>query len=438
MIDEIVIKVVSGNGGNGSISGRREKFVPYGGPDGGDGGDGGDVYARCDQNVNTLLGFQYNRMCKAGNGSGGMGKKRHGKQGEDAEIVVPEGTELWNRVTKVRIADLTVHAERLLIAKGGRGGRGNVHFTSSTNQFPLLAEEGDPGQEIELRLELKLLADVGIVGAPNAGKSSLLAAVSAARPKVADYPFTTLEPLLGVVEHGRDGFVMVDIPGLIEGAHTGVGLGDEFLRHIERTNVLVHVIDGSLDDPIEEYHRTRNEMRLFNKDLTNRPEIVALNKRDIPDVEVMFDLVKDELAKDAVAVHCISAVGRIGLEPLLHDVAETLSEVREKREVSESRSIVRDEGPTPVTVGSTIDEIPVLRPKPVDEQTKVRKPRSGAYVVTLRSATRFASMVDLNNWNARLQFYEQLRRQGVIDALKEAGIEPGDTYVVGKHELEWE
>jgi GTP-binding protein len=438
MIDEVLIKVMSGKGGNGVVSGRRERYIPLGGPDGGDGGSGGNVFARCDQNVNTLLSFRYKRMHKAGNGGGGMGKKQHGKKGEDIEIVVPAGTELWNNLTKKRIADLTVHGERVLVSKGGRGGRGNVHFTSSTNQFPLLAEEGDPGLEIDLRLELKLLADVGLVGAPNAGKSSLLAAVSAARPKVASYPFTTLEPLLGVVEHGDDGFVMVDIPGLIEGAHAGIGLGDEFLRHIERTSVLVHVIDGSMDDPVEEYHRIRNEMRLFNEDLMNRPEIVAFNKRDIEDVDVMFDLVKDELAKEAVAVHCISAVGRIGLEQLLWNVSDVLGEAREKRNEPVNRVLPGQQSVSPVEVGETNGDVPVLRPRAVDAETKVRKLRSDKYVVTLRSATRFANMVDVNNWSARVQFYEQLRRQGVIDALEKAGIEHGDIYVVGKHEMEWE
>ena len=188
MIDQAQIRVISGRGGNGAVSGRREKFVPHGGPDGGDGGDGGDIYARCDRNVNTLLSFRYNRVYKAGNGSGGSGRRKHGRRGGDIEFVIPLGTEVWNDRTGSRIADLTAHGERVLIVQGGRGGRGNARFTSSTNQFPLLAEEGDPGQELRLRLELKLLADVGIIGAPNAGKSSLLTAVSAARPKVADYP----------------------------------------------------------------------------------------------------------------------------------------------------------------------------------------------------------------------------------------------------------
>ncbi len=433
MIDSAYIKTISGSGGNGAVSGRREKFVPHGGPDGGDGGDGGSVFARCDRNVSTLLSFRHNRIFRARNGGSGTGGKKHGKKGESVEFAVPQGTEIWDETTGDRIADLTNHGELVEVAHGGRGGRGNARFTSSTNQFPLLAEEGDPGQEIRLRLELKLLADVGIVGAPNAGKSSLLAAVSAARPKVADYPFTTLEPVLGVVEYRRDGFVMVDIPGLIEGAHAGAGLGDEFLRHVERTRVLVHVIDGDSPDPVEEYRRIRNEIVLFNEALLDRPEVIAFNKRDIPGVDDAFELCRDDLMDTAVSIRSISAVGRIGLEELLYDVAEALNIAAEREEAGESGE------PRPsVAVASEKSDVPVLRPDPVDQREKVRRTGPGKYEVILRSATRFAGTVNMNNWAARVQFYEQLQRLGVIAELERAGIRTGDTYVVGEHELEWE
>ncbi len=433
MIDSVSIKSISGSGGNGAVSGRREKFVPHGGPDGGDGGDGGSVFARCDRNVSTLLSFRHSRVFRARNGGGGTGGKKHGKKGESVEFAVPQGTEIWDETTGDRLADLTNHGERVEVAHGGRGGRGNARFTSSTNQFPLLAEEGDPGQEIRLRLELKLLADVGIVGAPNAGKSSLLAAVSAARPKVADYPFTTLEPVLGVVEHGRDGFVMVDIPGLIEGAHAGAGLGDEFLRHVERTRVLVHVIDGDSPDPVEEYRRIRNEIVLFNEALLDRPEVIAFNKRDIPGVDDAFELCRDDLLDTAVSIRSISAVGRIGLEELLYDVAEALNIAAEREEAGE-----KEDPRQSVAVASKQSDVPVLRPDPVDQREKVRKTGPGKYEVILRSATRFAGTVNMNNWAARVQFYEQLQRLGVIAELERAGIRTGDTYAVGKHELEWE
>ena len=433
MIDQAQIRVISGRGGNGAVSGRREKFVPHGGPDGGDGGDGGDVYARCDRNVSTLLNFRYNRVYKASNGGSGSGRKKHGGRGDDIEFVVPLGTEVWDDRASRRIADLTVHGERVLVAQGGRGGRGNARFTSSTNQFPLLAEEGDPGQERRLRLELKLLADVGIIGAPNAGKSSLLTAVSAARPKVADYPFTTLEPVLGVVEYENDGFVMVDIPGLIEGAHAGAGLGDEFLRHIERTRILVHVIDGNGSDPVEDYFRVRDELRLFDEALAAKPEIIAFNKLDIPGVDDAFELCKDELAGTAASVRSISAAGRIGLDDLLYDVAEALSIAREEAQAGQG-----EVGQATVTQEAAAGDVPVLRPAPTDRRPKIRQTAPDRYEVIHRSATRFAGMVDLNNWGARVQFYDQLQRQGVIAALERAGIRPGDTYVVGKHELEWE
>ncbi len=433
MIDQAQIRVTSGRGGNGAVSGRREKFVPHGGPDGGDGGDGGNVYARCDRNVSTLLSFRYNRIYKASNGSNGSGRKKHGRRGTDAEFAVPLGTEVWDDRTGSRIADLTTHGERVLVTQGGRGGRGNSRFTSSTNQFPLLAEEGDRGQEIHLRLELKLLADVGIIGAPNAGKSSLLTAVSAARPKIADYPFTTLEPVLGVVEYENDGFVMVDIPGLIEGAHAGAGLGDDFLRHIERTRILVHVIDGNGPDPVDDYVRIRDELRLFDEGLAAKPEIVAFNKLDIPGVDDAFELCKDDLAGTAASVRGISAAGRVGLDELLYDVAEALSIARE-----EVRTEEKDVGNGAVAQEAGAGDVPVLHPTPADRRPKIRQTAPDRYEVIHRSATRFAGMVDLNNWGARVQFYDQLQRQGVIAALERAGIRSGDTYVVGKHELEWE
>lgn len=433
MIDQAYITIASGKGGNGAVSGRREKFVPHGGPDGGDGGSGGNVYVRCDQSLNTLLSLRYNGRYAAGDGGNGTGGKKHGKKGEDTEVVVPPGTEVWNDDSGRQVADLTAHGQRILLAQGGRGGRGNVHFTSSTNRFPLLAEEGDSGVRLRLRLELKLLADVAIVGAPNAGKSSMLAAVSAARPKVADYPFTTLEPVLGVVEYGHDGFVMVDIPGLIEGAHAGVGLGDEFLRHVERTRVLIHVVDGSTPDPVADYLRVRTEMGLFDERLAAKPEVVAFNKCDIPGVDDAFVLCQEELTRTAVVAHGVSAAARIGLDALLRDVVEVLGVAHEQRRGSRCSAPLAE-----VPLESEDRGVSVLRPRPVDHRPEVRVLRAGRYEVTSRSAVRFAAMVNPANWGARVQLYEQLRRQGVIAALERAGIRPGDTYVVGKLELEWD
>ena len=348
----------------------------------------------------------------------------HGKKGSDREVVVPVGTELWaGNGEEWCMADMSVHGEHVVVARGGRGGKGNTRFTSSTNQFPLLAEAGERGEELRLRLELKLLADVGIIGAPNAGKSSLLAAVTAARPRIAGYPFTTLEPVLGVVERGGRSLVMVDIPGLIEGAHGGTGLGDKFLKHVQRTRMLIHVVDGGLDDPAAEYRKVRNELALFSQELAEKPEVVAVNKLDITGVHARFKQVQAELEGLGSPVHCISAAGRQGLDDLMNTVLHVLSEVSD----------------SPVATGVQEEEkvIPVLRPGRVDKEQVVRKD-DGAYVVSLMAATRLAAMVNGSDWSARVQLYERLRRMGVIDALQEAGIQEGDTFKVGNLEWEWD
>lgn len=337
---------------------------------------------------------------------------------------MPVGTELWLGDGEVRrLADMKTNGERLVVASGGRGGRGNARFVSPINQFPLLAEEGEPGQEFTLRLELKLLADVGIIGAPNVGKSSLLAALTAARPRIAEYPFTTLEPVLGVVERRGQSFVMVDIPGLIDGAHKGVGLGDEFLKHVQRTRVLVHVLDGAADDVVTEYRKVRNELALFSEGLIGKPEVVVVNKMDISGVEARFEEVRAELGYMAVSVHCISAVARQGLDALLDSVAQVLSKVSEAEVAADVKG--GDKSP------------PVLMPRLYEKQQVVRK-QGQTFVVSLQAATRLAAMVDGSNWSARVQLYEQLRRLGVVKALEEAGIREGDVFMVGNLEWEWQ
>ena len=423
MIIQTYIKVKSGAGGNGAISGLREKFVPRGGPDGGDGGDGGSVYIYSDPNVNTLINFMYKREFVAGHGSHGRGNLKHGKNGKDIEIAVPIGTEVWRDNGKGwLVADLALPGQRGLVAEGGKGGRGNASFASSTNRFPLLAEEGEEGELCKLRLELKLVAEVGIIGAPNVGKSSLLSAVSAARPKVASYPFTTLEPVLGVVERKSESFVAVEIPGLIKGAHKGVGLGHDFLRHVERTNLLVHVVDGMADDPVEEYLEINQELRLFNEELAMRPQIVAINKVDIPDVRRRVSGMRSEFLKREVRVQFISAVAREGLDSLLDSILQGLHEVRssDKRRVE-----------------ATGGQLPVLRPKPSREPVRVRT-EEGMLVVAAPAAERIAAVIDATDWNARVQFYGYLKRIGVVKALEEAGVEPGTTVRIGKVEWEWE
>src|SRR5438132_5235343 len=282
--DTAKIWVKAGDGGGGVVSFRREKFVPQGGPDGGDGGRGGSIYLRADKSASTLLPFTRRRHIKAEAGSKGEGGNRHGKKGQDVHIAVPPGTLVYDDATGDRLADLNEPDAEVMVARGGRSGLGNSHFATSTNQAPRIAQKGEPGEERWIRLELKLIADVGIVGFPNAGKSTLLASASRAEPKIADYPFTTLEPNLGVVDVGYDQFVLADIPGLIEGAHRGIGLGHAFLRHVERTRVLIHLIDGTVGDPVAAFDAINEELELFDAALRRKPQVVAINKIDIAEV----------------------------------------------------------------------------------------------------------------------------------------------------------
>ena len=279
-LDEAKVYIRSGDGGNGCVSFRREKFIEFGGPNGGDGGKGGDVLADAVEGLNTLIDYRYQQHFFAKNGGGGMGKDRHGANGADAVLKVPVGTQIYEEDGETLLADLTGPGQRVLLARGGNGGFGNAHFKSSTNRAPRRANPGQPGEEHTIRLRLKLIADAGIVGLPNAGKSTFLAAVSAAKPKIADYPFTTLQPQLGVVEIDGREFVLADIPGLIEGAHEGVGLGDRFLGHVERCRVLLHLVDGTGEDAGAAYRTIRAELAAYGQGLTEKPEIVALNKAD--------------------------------------------------------------------------------------------------------------------------------------------------------------
>jgi GTPase len=279
-LDEAKVYVRSGDGGNGCVSFRREKFIEFGGPNGGDGGKGGDVIVEAVNGLNTLIDYRYQQHFRAKNGGAGMGKDRHGASGDDILLKVPAGTQVYEEDGKTLLADLTQVGQRAVVARGGNGGFGNAYFKSSTNRAPRHANPGQPGEELTIRLHLKLIADAGIIGLPNAGKSTFLAAVSAAKPKIADYPFTTLHPQLGVVEIDGREFVLADIPGLIEGAHEGTGLGDRFLGHVERCRVLLHIVDGTIEDAGLAYQTVRAELEAYGQGLANKPEIVALNKAD--------------------------------------------------------------------------------------------------------------------------------------------------------------
>jgi GTP-binding protein len=338
-IDEVGIRVIAGDGGRGCVSFRREKFVPRGGPNGGNGGDGGNVVAISDPQLTTLLDLRYQKQYRAGRGQHGMGKEQHGKRGEDRVIKVPVGTIIRDAATGELLADLKTPGEQIVVAAGGRGGKGNAHFVSSTNRSPRFAQPGEPGVDRELAVELRLLADVGIIGLPNAGKSTLIAAISAIRPKIADYPFTTLVPNLGVVGYG-DGqsFVVADIPGLIEGAHQGQGLGHKFLRHVTRTRVLIHLLDASklnAEDPLADWRTINRELSLFDPELLEKPQIVVANKIDIPEGRAQAELLAKKLPKRYQPMHAISAVTGEGLGALVQKVGALLA--RLKRDNEESR-----------------------------------------------------------------------------------------------------
>lgn len=332
-IDRVKIRVTAGDGGNGVTAFRREKFVARGGPAGGDGGKGGDVWLEADENLNTLLHLRYNPEHKAERGRHGEGSNKHGKDGEDISIRVPVGTEVFEGDSEELVFDFTKHGQRYLAAEGGRGGFGNTHFKSSTNQAPRYHQDGSEGEYKEFQLELKLLADVGLVGFPNAGKSTLISAISAAKPKIADYPFTTLEPNLGVVNvSDYKTFVVADIPGLIEGASEGAGLGDHFLRHLERTKLLLHLIDVSSisgRDPVDDYEAINHELKNYDEDLARRPQIVVATKLDALDEPERLENLKERVQNDGIEFLAISAVARRGTKELVFAVSERLDEIAE-------------------------------------------------------------------------------------------------------------
>ncbi len=352
-IDRARIEVKAGDGGNGCVAFRREKFVPKGGPSGGDGGRGGDVTLVADPDVNTLLPFRYRHRFAAGRGAHGEGSRRSGRSGRDLVVAVPVGTTVYDDDTGERVADLTSAGERVVIEKGGRGGRGNAHFATPTRRAPREAEPGAAGASRRLRLELRLLADVGLVGLPNAGKSSLLSRISAARPKVADYPFTTTEPILGVVPlPNAPGIVVADIPGLIEGAHRGAGLGHEFLRHIERTRLLVHVVDLAGSDPMAQLATVRAELARYSPPLDRRPVIIAANKMDLPEARARWETFSARMAAQGQAVVAISAATGEGIPALLQRIVDALpsapSPGAQERSSGEEKSTVEagDDGRT--------------------------------------------------------------------------------------------
>jgi GTP-binding protein len=428
LVDRARIWVRAGDGGNGSSSFRREKYVPRGGPDGGDGGYGGSVYLRVKPNQTSLLPFQFNSRFKAEHGGPGGGQQRHGKKGQDLYIDVPPGTVVWNDETDEILADLTDDGEVAQVARGGKGGLGNVHFKSSTRQAPRIAELGEPGEEFSLRLELRMIADVGLVGLPNAGKSTLLAAASAARPKIADYPFTTLEPTLGIVQVGGSGgqvFVMADIPGLISGAAQGVGLGLEFLRHIRRTRVLIHVLDasGGMEgrDPLADFAAVNTELQAYEVNLLEKPMLVALNKDDIPEAQEKIPALTAELEQRGFQVFPISAASGSGVPALMQTTAALLREL-EQRAAEE----VKPQERRRYTLS------------PQDEQAwQVTRLSQHHFDVSGIGIERFTKMTNFGNEEAVERFQRRLETTGISSELTRQGIEDGDVVHIGSFELVW-
>ncbi|MUK86984.1 GTPase ObgE [Ornithinibacillus sp. L9] len=422
-VDQVSVYVKAGDGGNGLVAYRREKYVPKGGPAGGDGGNGGDVIFKVDEGLNTLMDFRYNRHFKAKRGENGMSKGQHGKNAEPLIVPVPPGTTVIDEDTDQVIADLTTHDQEAIIVKGGRGGRGNTRFASPRNPAPDFAENGEPGQERNIKVELKLIADVGLVGFPSVGKSTFLSVVSAARPKIADYHFTTLAPNLGVVETGdQRSFVLADLPGLIEGAHEGVGLGHQFLRHVERTRVIIHVIDMAGTegrDPYEDYVKINQELKEYDAKLMDRPQVIAANKMDMPGAEENLADFKKQLGED-VSVYPISALTKEGLRDILFAVADLLDTIPKfapKLEETEEKVVYRYEKE--------------------DKGFKITRDDDGAFVLSGIKIEKLFKMTDFNRDEAVQRFARQLRTMGVDEELRERGAEDGDTIRLLDFEFEF-
>ena len=423
-VDYTKIKVKAGNGGNGAMTFHREKYVDNGGPDGGDGGNGGSIIFKVHSGMNTLLNFSYNKKIEAKNGENGAKKNCTGKSAEDVIMDVPKGTVVRDLSTGKIIADLATDDAQAVIAKGGRGGRGNQHFANSVRQSPRFSEQGEPGEEKELELELKLIADVGLVGFPNVGKSTIISTVSSAKPKIANYHFTTLEPSLGVVR-AKDGstFVMADIPGIIEGASEGVGLGIKFLRHVERNRVLLHVIDisGSEDrDPIDDYYTINVELRKFSEKLAMKPQIIVANKSDVLQDEKKLEELREVCKRDGREVISISAATRTNIDELVETISKMLKNLPEEEQTN---------------VDEEIFTITLDRNKGEDFNIEIIECE---YVVKGPAIDRLMRRVNVEDFESRQYMQRSLKNLGVMETLRKMGIETGDTVDIKGFKFNWE
>ncbi len=413
-VDKTTIDIKGGDGGNGVVSFRHEKFIDKGGPDGGDGGNGGDVIVIGSRNQNTLARFRYLKELVADSGKAGAKQKKHGRSGKDLKIPVPIGTVVTNEDGQI-LADITQDEQSIIIAKGGKGGFGNAHFISSRRQAPKVAEKGEPGEEFVATLELKMIAQVGLVGLPNAGKSTFLARISNAKPEIANYAFTTLRPNLGVADIDKNNSVLVaDIPGLIEGASEGKGLGDDFLRHVERTKVLVHLVDAYQDDVVKTYKTIRKELAAYKVDLSTKPEIIALNKVDGLDEEMIDDLIKQlrKAAGKETQIFPISAVSGQGVRPLLYVIGEQVNKIEEIAEVSEA------------------DTLPVIQLAHSDDAWSIVVSDEG-FVVSGAKIDRFVLRTDFENEEGVDRLRDIMRKMGIMHELERRKINPGDAIIFG-------
>ncbi|MCH2502869.1 MAG: GTPase ObgE [Dehalococcoidia bacterium] len=426
MIDTVRLNINAGSGGNGCSSFLREKYRPKGGPNGGDGGDGGSAYLFGDSSINTLLHIKFNSTIYVVHGGHGKGKNRRGANGDDKQISVPMGTVVYRmneEGEKEYLDDITSEIPRL-VAVGGRGGWGNTRFATPTNQEPVLAQRGEKGEKVVLFLELKLLADVGLLAKPNAGKSTLISMCSAAKAKVADYPFTTVEPVLGVVRIGNNDFVMMEVPGLLEGAHDGIGLGHEFLRHAERARLYVHMLDGLSEDPVEDYRMINQELEQFNPEMAAKPQLVVVNKLDVTEVreyqEVLTEQLLDAIGDKGSSVHFISAATGEGVDTLLGNIISVLAELP-KEEID----------------ASLLPEPMHSRPQRSAGREAVWRASNGVFVVESEMMERLTAMADTRDQRVLLQLWREMRKTSLADRLIDAGIEAGDTIRFGKVELTW-
>ncbi len=421
-IDEARIFVASGKGGDGMVHFRREKYVPRGGPDGGDGGAGGDVILQADPRLNTLARFRHARHHRAEDGKPGGPNNRAGRAGADCAIAVPCGTVILEEEDRSVLAELLGSEDHIVVCRGGRGGRGNARFASARNQSPRMAEKGEPGEERWLLLELRLIADAGIIGVPNAGKSTLLAALTRARPKIAAYPFTTLEPNLGVAELDPDtAMVLADIPGLIDGAHAGAGLGTAFLRHIMRTAVLIHLVDGSASDPLADYSQINSELGLFGHGLEDKPQVVAINKLDLPEVAERWPEMQAAFQAIGINPLGISGLARMGLDELLWSVHALWRERRDR----------------PARQPQDGEPLPLYSLEEPAEGFRVYRDVEGAWRIEGKAIERAAAMTYWEYEEAVRRFHRLLTKLGIEESLRQAGIQVGDTVRIGEHELEW-